>query len=52
SFVTLDYTCAALDSNVSVKVELRIQAEGSIDNADVGTTCKDQLKKALAGLHK
>ena len=52
SFVTLDYTCAAIDSNVSAKVELRVQAEGSINTDDVGTTCKNQLKKALAGMHK
>ncbi|WP_227984978.1 hypothetical protein [Nocardia spumae] len=52
SFVTLDYTCAAIDSNVSAKVELRIQGEKSINTDDVATTCKDQLKKALAGLHK
>ncbi len=52
SFVTLDYTCAALDSNVSAKVELRIQSDKTINTDDVGTTCKDQLKKALAGMRK
>ncbi|MEU6561770.1 hypothetical protein [Nocardia nova] len=52
SFVTLDYTCAALDSNVSAKVELRIQSDSTINTTDVGTTCKDQLTKALAGMRK
>ncbi|NKY50052.1 hypothetical protein [Nocardia vermiculata] len=52
SFTTLDYTCAAIDSNVSVKVELDIQAEGSINTDTVATTCKNQLQKALSGLKK
>lgn len=52
SFDTLDYTCAALDSNVSVKVKLSIQTDSTIDTTEVGNVCKDQLKKALAGLHK
>ncbi|MFF0489338.1 hypothetical protein ACFYTQ_09985 [Nocardia sp. NPDC004068] len=52
SFVDYDYTCAVLDSNMSAKVKFSIQTTAAPDKDDLATTCKDQLKKVLAGLHK
>ncbi len=52
SFVSLDYTCATLDSNMSAKVKLSIETATPTSKDDVGAICKDQLKKVLAGLHK
>ncbi|WP_280268570.1 hypothetical protein [Nocardia wallacei] len=52
SFVTLDYTCAVLDSNLSAKVKLSIDTPTATNKDEVGTACKDQLKKALTALHK
>lgn len=52
SFVSTDYTCAVLDSNLSAKVKLSIDSSSPINKEDVGTVCKEQLKKALTALHK
>ncbi|GAB2700199.1 hypothetical protein [Nocardia thraciensis] len=52
SFVSLDYTCAVLDSNLSAKVKFSIDTPTATNKDDVGTACKDQLKKALTALHK
>lgn len=52
SFNVLNYTCATMDSNVSVKIELRIDADSAPSTEQAGTTCKDQLKKVLTGLRK
>ncbi|WP_019931841.1 hypothetical protein [Nocardia sp. BMG111209] len=53
SFVVLDYTCAALDSNLSAKVELRVHSDpGTLNTTTVANTCTDQLKKVFATLHK
>ncbi|MQY26844.1 hypothetical protein [Nocardia aurantia] len=53
SFVVLDYTCAALDSNLSAKVELRVHSDpGSLNTTTVANTCTDQLKKIFTTLHK
>ncbi|MBB5913549.1 hypothetical protein BJY24_002416 [Nocardia transvalensis] len=52
SFVTLDYTCAVLDSNLSAKVKLSIDSPAATNKDEVGTVCKEQLKKALTALHK
>jgi hypothetical protein len=52
SFNTLDYTCAALDSNLSVKIKFHIETEDPPNATDAGTTCKAQLQKVLTALHK
>lgn len=52
SFNTLDYTCATLDSNLSVKIKLHIESEASPNTTDAGTTCRTQLQKVLTALHK
>ncbi|MQY17805.1 resistance to Congo red protein [Nocardia macrotermitis] len=52
SFTVYNYTCATMDSNLSAKVELRIYADSTLNKDDVATTCKNQLKKVLTGLHK
>ncbi|MCX4093798.1 hypothetical protein [Nocardia sp. alder85J] len=53
SFTVLDYTCAALDSNLSAKVELRVHADpGTLNTTTVANTCTDQLKKVFSTLHK
>ncbi|MBF6173381.1 hypothetical protein [Nocardia blacklockiae] len=52
SFVTMDYTCAVLDSNLSAKVKISIDSSSATNKEDVGTVCKEQLKKALTALHK
>ncbi|MFI5781254.1 hypothetical protein [Nocardia sp. NPDC051570] len=52
SFVSLDYTCATLDSNMSAKIKLSVETTTPTNKDDVATTCKDQLRKAVSGLHK
>jgi hypothetical protein len=52
SFNVLDYTCATLDSNLSVKVKLHIEADDPPNTTTAGTTCKEQLQKVLTALHK
>ena len=51
SFVTLEYTCAVLDSNLSAKVTLSIDSATPTDKQQVDTACQDQLRKALTALH-
>ncbi|WP_157107149.1 hypothetical protein [Nocardia grenadensis] len=52
SFQTLDYTVAAKDSNVSVKVNLYITYDGVVDRSTVDRSCRDQVRKVLDELHK
>jgi hypothetical protein len=49
---SVDYTCAVKDSNVAVKIDIDARGGSSISPDDVGSTCRDQLKKVLSGLHK
>jgi hypothetical protein len=52
SFNVLDYTCATMDSNVSVQIKFHIDTDSAPSTDDAATTCKDQLKKVLSALHK
>ncbi|NUP29374.1 MAG: hypothetical protein HOQ44_22255, partial [Nocardia sp.] len=52
SFQTLDYTVAAKADNVSVKVNLYITYDGTIDRSTVDRICRDQVRKALDELRK
>lgn len=52
SFDTLDYTVAAKDSNVSVKVTLYINSGSPIDRATVDRVCRDQVRKVLDRLRR
>ncbi|MBF6333249.1 hypothetical protein [Nocardia transvalensis] len=52
SFASLDYTCAVLDSNMSARVQLSVDTTTPTSKEEVGTVCKDQLRKVLAGLKK
>ncbi|MRH85979.1 hypothetical protein GFY24_00610 [Nocardia sp. SYP-A9097] len=54
SFTVLDYTVAAQDSNVSVKVKISVDRGSgeTITKDDVAQIAKDQVQKALNGLRK
>ncbi|MEV0364415.1 hypothetical protein [Nocardia fusca] len=52
SFQTLDYTVAAKDSNVSVKVNMYITYDGVVDRSTVDRICRDQVRKVLDELRK
>lgn len=52
SFQTLDYTVAAKDSNVSVKVNLYVTYDGVVDRSTVDRICRDQVRKVLDELRK
>ncbi|WP_157105985.1 hypothetical protein [Nocardia sienata] len=52
SFQTLDYTVAAKDSNISVKVDLYISYDGVVDRSTVDRICRDQIRKVLDELRK
>ncbi|MFB7720857.1 hypothetical protein [Nocardia sp. NPDC056100] len=54
SFTVLDYTVAAQDSNVSVKVKISVDRGSgeTITKDDVAQVAKDQVQKALTGLRK
>lgn len=52
SFDALDYTVAAKDSNVSVKVTLYINSQTPINRSTVDQVCRDQVRKVLDGLRK
>ncbi|MFQ6228976.1 hypothetical protein [Nocardia sp. NPDC002869] len=52
SFQTLDYTVAAKDSNVSVKVNMYITYDGVVDRSTVDRICRDQVGKVLDELRK
>ncbi|MEU4841088.1 hypothetical protein [Nocardia testacea] len=52
SFQTLDYTVAAKDSNVSVKVNIYITYDGVVDRSTVDRICTDQVRKVLDELRK
>ena len=52
SFDTLDYSVAATDSNVSVKVNLNITADGTINQTQVDQICRNQVEKVMDSLRK
>lgn len=52
SFQTLDYTVAAKDSNISVKVNLYITYDGVVDRSTVDRIRRDQIRKVLDELRK
>lgn len=52
SFQILDYTVAAKDSNVSVKVDMYITYGGVVDRSTVDRICRDQVRKVLDELRK
>jgi hypothetical protein len=52
SFQSLDYTVAAKDSNVSVKVNIYVTYDGVVDRSTVDRICRDQVRKALDELRK
>ncbi|MEU4316541.1 hypothetical protein [Nocardia sp. NPDC024068] len=52
SFETVDYSVAAKDSNVSVKVTMYISYDGPVDTSTVDQLCRDQVRKVLDGLRE
>ncbi|MGW5388041.1 hypothetical protein [Nocardia sp. NPDC003963] len=52
SFQTLDYTVAAKAGNASVKVNLYITYDGTVDRSTVDRICRDQVSRVLDELRK
>jgi hypothetical protein len=52
SFNSLDYTIGALDSNLSLKIEINIYSKTPIDKAAVAAACEAQARQAMASLRK
>ncbi|MGW0178399.1 hypothetical protein [Nocardia sp. NPDC003345] len=52
SFETVDYSVAAKDSNISVKVSMYISYDGPVDTSTVDQLCRDQVRKVLDELRE
>ncbi|MFD3510536.1 hypothetical protein [Nocardia sp. NPDC058666] len=46
------YTVAAIDSNISVKVQIEVSTMSSYDRASMATAAESQVRKAMAALKK